>query len=78
MGPECKVCGRVWKTNRNIHNLIQIQHDTFVCKPCIVVWYNDWLRMRNPWPHLPMCQSDWGAFFEGEENDACDDEPSSL
>jgi len=64
MGPiECAVCDRdSWHPT----TLVQIKYDTFICKPCIAVWYNDWLKMRNPWPHL------------GEENDACDDEPSSL
>ena len=46
--------------------LVQIRYDAFICKPCIAVWYEDWKHMRNPWPHM------------GDENDACDDKPSSL
>ncbi len=56
MGPiECAVC-----KNEFADTLVQIKYDTFICKPCIVVWYEDWKRMVNPWPHL------------GENNDACE------
>ena len=55
MGPiECDVCGQET-------TLVQIRYDAFICKPCIAVWYEDWKRMRNPWPHM------------GEDNDACDE-----
>ncbi len=69
MGPiECAVCNKGY--DNNPISLVQIQYDTFICKPCIAVWYNDWKRMVNPWPHLPI--------YAGENNDACDDKPSSL
>jgi len=60
MGPiKCAVCDRDYSSSAQTTSLVQIKYDTFICKPCVAVWYNDWLKMRNPWPHLPM--------FEGED-----------
>jgi len=68
VGPiKCAVCSKDY-TSFGKHKkylkevLVQIKYDTFVCKPCIAVWYNDWERMRNPWPHL------------GDDSDACEGE----
>ena len=62
---KCEVCERDYSGFFST-SLVEIRQDVFVCKPCIAVWYNDWLKMRNPWPHLPM--------YEGEDDDACEGE----
>ena len=68
LGCKCAVCNREYVDVTTA--LVQIKYDTFVCKPCIAVWYNDWERMRNPWPHLPM--------YEGDDDDACDEPSETL